>query len=248
MDRERVNGHRYLVLRIAQSYYSTLIKAGIQHLAKDELVNQGFLGLVEADDTFDEKRGVDFTYYATKHIEYAICKLLRDEDILEHRVRDLIDKMKKVENRLAQEYGREPTPEQVIAGLKVEFKLDITWEQYWVLKKLEAFLVESASPERPLMAPEASDDEVRSRKALGTHMNDCLKRVLKKTELLIVVLYVYCGFTYRDIVDVLGQGYNIANVRRIFLRSMEHIRDCLIKKRWQVDDMDLASSLNFYES
>ncbi|MFV0316170.1 MAG: sigma-70 family RNA polymerase sigma factor [Microthrixaceae bacterium] len=88
-----------------------------RHVDRDELVNAGAIGLVEAAKRFDESRGVPFNRFAAQRIRGAIIDAVRSADWAPRSVRTLARRLDAVEQRLAGDLGRLPSIGETAAEL-----------------------------------------------------------------------------------------------------------------------------------
>ncbi len=98
-----------LVVSIAKRY----VGRGMLFL---DLIQEGNLGLIKAVDKFNWRKGFKFSTYATWWIRQAITRSIADQArtirIPVHMV-ETINKLMRIQRQLLQEFGREPTPEEI---------------------------------------------------------------------------------------------------------------------------------------
>ena len=120
-----IESNMRLVINIAKTYRNKAIPL-------EDLIQEGAIGLMQAAQRFDPKRGFRFSTYATHWIRQAIGRAIDNKSKairLPAHVSQWLRKIERERMRLVRETGVDPSPEQLAAALAISTKKLMTLVQ-----------------------------------------------------------------------------------------------------------------------
>ncbi len=233
----RINAEGYQAkLRLAEANLRLVVSIARRHqdrgLSLMDLIQEGNIGLLRAVEKFDHRLGYKFSTFATYWIRQAITRSLADRGrpirIPVHLV-DLINKLMQQRRRLLQEYGREPTREEVsraagISAAKAEELLKIAQEPLSLDQPAGEDGYTSIMEFTKDPHGEAALEHIMH-KTLNNHITEALKG-LDQREREIIRLRFGLNNRKKLTLEQVGEKYQITRerVRQIGNRALEKLR------------------------
>jgi RNA polymerase sigma-B factor len=179
-------------------------------LALDDLVQVGYIGLIQAVDRFDPARGSSLRAYAARTIDGEIMHMFRDQKWAVRVPRGLQESSSRVallREELTQQLGREPTVSEVAAA--ADLSVDEAGEAIAVRTAFTTrALPEHARPDEPDPDSASEDEFAREDEGFGTVLDRvqlaAALRSLPARERRILVLRVYGDLTQSEIAERVG--------------------------------------------
>jgi len=198
----------------------------------ESLIHSGVVGLLEALDRFDPKRGVEFEVYARYRIQGEVMQCLRSLDWVSRSVRSWGRKLEAARAKLAGQFVREPTAEEMAK------ELEITLESYFRFDQQvnDATLL---SLEDLSVASEGEWDVAHQKFSQNTFLDplsfveskELVEKLtsavdgLPERERMVVTLYYHEELTLREIGEILSLSEG--RICQIFAQAVGRLRGVL---------------------
>jgi RNA polymerase sigma factor for flagellar operon FliA len=200
------------------------------HIAVDDLISAGVVGLIGAIDNFDPLLNVQLNTYAERRIRGAIMDSLREMDWAPRETRKKARLIGAAIHRAKQRLGREPLEEEIAAELDISPAEYQKWLSEVQSVELEPLEYLPGDGTRTDLLNFISDDE-EDRPAYIVERSE-LERVLAqaidrmpKTERTVLTLYYYEELNLREIADVMG--LHLSRIHQLRVQAVLRLRSHL---------------------
>ncbi len=205
-------------------------------LTKDDLVQIGLMGLIEALNRFDISAGIKFKSFAYTRVHGAVIDEIRKSGVISRGKLSKLMHIEKLTSKLCQELGRDPIVIEICE------KAEITEDEYHQLMGIAQLSytlsldekVEGNEDDESMTRIEAvKDQSVQTPEELI--MNESLKsdvmatiKTLPDRERLALVLYYYEELTLQEIANVIGVSES--RVSQILNKTLMKIRIAVVEE------------------
>jgi RNA polymerase sigma factor for flagellar operon FliA len=209
-----------------------------RHIALEDLISSGVVGLLSAIDNFDPSYNVQLKTYAEPRIQGAIIDSLRELDWAPRETRKRSKLIQRSIRKLQQQFGREPSEEEIAADLKItvaEYQQRLTESHTVEIQRLEYSGGDDES--RDLLNIVSDDEEswpsrIVERSELERVLALAVDR-MPKQERTVLSLYYYEELSLREIGEIMKLHLSRCGQLRVqaILRLRSHMERVWLTKR-----------------
>jgi RNA polymerase sigma factor for flagellar operon FliA len=190
----------------------------------EELIQVGYLGLVEASQKYERREGVSFDAYAGIRIRGAIVDYLRRNSNLCRTTIAMRQRVMAAQTILSRKLQRDPLPAEIAAELQIDVQELDRWTQAFQANVHHS--LDEAYDEYSIWFASAGDNP--EQQLAETQLKAALRAALGRLperEALVLQLYYVEELNVYEIAEVLG--VTTGRVSQIKKAAIGHIRDML---------------------
>lgn len=193
-----------------------------QYVDKDDLISNGFFGLLDAIEKYDPSRGIKFETYAVVRIRGSMLDAIRAQDWVPTSIRQKAKQYEQTVSRLENQLGRAATDGEIAEALSISVN-----ELHTLLNQLNASTI---VPLDEFIKTETSSVQLTnpSEQIEIEEVKQALARAIDKLpekEKLVVSLYYYEGLTLKEISIILKLSE--ARISQLHTKSIFRLRGAL---------------------
>ncbi len=201
------------------------------HIAVEDLISAGVLGLIDAIEKYDSSQGIPFEYYAKIRIKGAMLDEIRSMDWVPRSLRQKSTRYGESLRALEQRLGRDPTEEEIASEMSVDMD-----EFHKLLDEIKgiSFLPENIhdvireNRESHLLCSSSEElFDAAYRKEIRNHLAEAITGLSEK-EQLVLSLYYYEELTMKEIGVALG--YTESRISQIHTKAVLKLKTKLVRK------------------
>lgn len=216
---------------LMEEYYPWMRRTAIryarslaQHADVGDLIGAASIGLIQAVDSFDYRRGIPFEGFAKMRVTGAMTDHLRRGDWAPTRVRNNVKQYWKAVEVLSQKNGEKPSIEEVAEYAGVSSSEVSSWlsdGEAGYINNLDASIELGLEPVSVRQGPE---DEVVHRHYVR-HIRECMYAIPDKHRY-VLEMYYYGGWDMLDISESLG--VTISRVSQLHKEAVRYLREAVL--------------------
>lgn len=231
-------------LVLKYSYIVNCIVAKMRSMCRGEhevgdLVNQGFIALIDAVERYDPTRGSKFESFASIKINGAIIDYVRKHDMIPRRVRKAGRDIENAHSYLWTELLREPTEQEMadyLGKTEKEYRKEVTevfnanviyFDELIYNDDVNTAQVGSIVDENLITQPETYLNEKEFRQELAKAIDS-----LSEKERTVISLYYYENLKLKEISYVLDVSES--RTCQIHISAIGKLKEYMKKNRWSM--------------
>ncbi|XEC97135.1 FliA/WhiG family RNA polymerase sigma factor [Paenibacillus tarimensis] len=211
-----------------------------KNVSKDDLSSNGVMGLIDAIDKFDYRRGLQFETYASWRIRGAIIDGLRQGDWVPRSVREKSKKIEEAYQHLEQRFLRTVTDAEMSAYLNVS-------ERDFLHMLQEIAVTTICSLEDPIREEESEtrlsllvDEKAKNpdHKVHEFYIKDALVKGIERLtekERIVVTLFYYEELSLSEIAEVMS--LSPSRISQLHSKAILRLRGALSKHKNQLMEL-----------
>lgn len=198
----------------------------------DDMINHGIITLMDCIDKFDADKGIKFEYYAFMRVRGGVIDLVRKQDWIPRRVREMSKRIAEAQNELSNKLMREPTMEELSEYMAVPMeKLSACSNEInnSVVFSFEE-LIQNMAQMGSSLEGEDSEDYSPEKHLIKQEMRQVLAEAissLSERERTVVTLYYYESLMLADIAEVLE--ISVQRVSQINAKAVSKLKAAMEK-------------------
>ncbi|OXM16009.1 FliA/WhiG family RNA polymerase sigma factor [Paenibacillus herberti] len=235
LDAKKALIEQYLPL---VDYVTNRMAIGLpKNVSKDDLSSNGVMGLIDAIDKFDYKRGLQFETYASWRIRGAIIDSLRQGDWVPRSVREKAKRIEEAYQYLEQQYLRTVSDSEISSYLQVS-------EKEFTVMLQEIAVTTVCSLEDPIREEESEtrmsllvDEKAKNpdHKVHEFFLKESLVKGIEKLtekERIVVSLFYYEELSLSEIAEVMS--LSPSRISQLHSKAILRLRGALSKQKDQL--------------
>lgn len=181
-----VEDHMTLVKRLAWHFQG---RAG-RFIELDDLMQAGYLGLVDASQRYSTREGVTFAAYAAIRVRGSIIDCLRRNSNLCRTTISMQQKMRAAERDLEMEHQRDPTPEELSEKMEMTLEELQNWQARFQASRVKS--LDEVYTDHSLLFQDVtpSPEEATHQSQLRTMLRKAISKLPEREALVLQLYYV----------------------------------------------------------